>query len=265
MSFIPLETHAILDALEPTNPHLAKALECHIFQTLDSTNEFLKSAPLKPHVISCCLAETQTKGRGRFGRHWHSSFGENIYCTLGLQAAGDLSRLSGLSLIISLATQKVLQPYTNIPIQVKWPNDLLVNEQKLAGILIEINTNPNAITDVIIGIGININQSFKDSAHPWCSLFDITGKQFDRNQIIAAMIATIHDDIKVFKTSGLSAFSEQWDACDYLKNKTIHVQKPNLTLTGKSIGINQMGCILVEDDKGVIHTLSAGETSLKRN
>src|SRR5438552_678944 len=106
----------------------------HLLSSVDSTNRYLKDLPMSSHVDICC-AETQTQGKGRFGRQWHSPFAENIYCS-SRWTLGDLTQLSGLSLITSLAvlaTVKAIYPDPNL--KLKWPNDLLWGNKKLSGSL----------------------------------------------------------------------------------------------------------------------------------
>ena len=228
--FIPLSEVAIRQTLTPI---LNQALTLHLFASLDSTNRFLKTHPT-PTPLTCCISETQTTGRGRFGRHWHSPFGENIYCSFACRSEGDPSHLSGLSLVISLAIHATLQRYTNSPIAIKWPNDLLWHDKKLAGTLIEMTAECHGGTDLIIGIGLNVNtQTQYDKAleRPWCSLRDIVGHTVDRNNLIAELITQLSQHLKRFNQVGFSAFHEQWDAYDYLKKRMTTLTKPNGTLT----------------------------------
>ncbi|MDF1677125.1 MAG: biotin--[acetyl-CoA-carboxylase] ligase [Legionellaceae bacterium] len=217
--------------------------------------------------LTCCIAETQTNGRGRFRRHWHSPFGENIYCSLGLCIEGDLSHLSGLSLVVSLAMHHVLQKKTSEIIAIKWPNDLLWRHKKLAGTLIEMVAEGNNSADVIIGMGLNINSCFNhtdNTAKPWCSLHEITGQFFDRNELIAELILTINTYLQQFKHDGFSSFRTAWNEKDYLKNKQFSISGPTGVITGIGHGVNQSGYLLLEDEVGSMHTLSSGDTTLSQ-
>ncbi len=262
----PLSKEKILNAL---GTPLDQNIDLHLFTSIDSTNRFLKTQTMQS-TLTCCLAETQTAGRGRFKRHWYSPFGENIYCSLGLRIEGDASRLSGLSLVVSLAMHQVLQKYTEHPITIKWPNDLLWRHKKIAGTLIEMTAEGNGSTDIIIGMGLNINsipnpqKSIDSIDRPWCSLRAITQRLFDRNQIIAELILVLNEQLKIFIQSGFLAFQHDWNARDYLHNQTIEVSKPNGAITGKGRGVNHAGYLLLEDVTGKIHTISSGDTTLKQ-
>ncbi|MCW8400894.1 biotin--[acetyl-CoA-carboxylase] ligase, partial [Legionella sp. PATHC038] len=157
--------------------------ELHLLTTLDSTNRYLKDLPLSNSVDICC-AEIQTQGRGRFGRHWHSPFGENIYCSSRWNLNYDLAKLSGLSLVTSLAIVATLNELDlSSNIKIKWPNDILWDNKKLCGSLIEILAESNGNVQVIIGVGLNVNTDTQNNPlpdKPWCSLYEMTQKHFDR-------------------------------------------------------------------------------------
>lgn len=259
--FIPLSGIQIQKALETA---FEEPFDCYVFESIDSTNRFLKTIPAKSHM-TCCIAETQTKGRGRFGRSWYSPFGENIYCSVSIHIEGDSSRLAGLSLVVSLAMHSILQAYTRKPIAIKWPNDLLWDHKKLAGTLIEITAEGNGGTEVIIGMGLNINTIStpqEDIHRPWCSLRDITQQSFDRNQLIIDLIKTLRAELQTFLEKGFKNFQARWNMFDYLKNQEITISKHTGNITGKARGVNEAGYLLLEDIKGTIHTFSSGDTSL---
>ncbi len=259
--FVPLSETRIQQALEA---EFKEPIDCHAFASIDSTNRFLRTIPAKPQM-TCCIAEAQTKGRGRFGRHWHSPFGENIYCSLSMHIEGDPSHLSGLSLVVSLAMHSVLQAYTDKSIAIKWPNDLLWEHQKLAGTLIEMTAEGNSGTDIIIGMGLNINSisaSQTSIDRPWCSLRDITQQSFDRNQLIIELIKTLKIELQVFLQAGFQGFQARWNALDYLKNQEITVSKPTEKITGVGCGVSKAGYLLLKDKKGAMHTFSSGDTTL---
>lgn len=237
----------------------------HLFTSIDSTNRYLKDLPIS-NVIDICCAENQTQGRGRFGRQWHSPFGENIYCSSRWNLNYDLTKLSGLSLITSLAilaTLNELELSSNI--KIKWPNDILWNDKKLCGSLIEIMTESNSTIQVIIGIGLNVNtdtQKYPLPDKPWCSLYEITQKYFDRNFLIAKLITHLEHYLTQFIHNDLNHFMCEWNKFDYLFGKNIKVTQSLKTITGIACGINQVGQLILQDELGQKHFLSSGDTSL---
>lgn len=242
-------------------------IHIHLLSSIDSTNRFLKERP-KTHATEVCCAEEQTEGRGRFGRHWHSPFGKNIYFSMRLQIHADISQLSGFSLVLSMAVCATLSMiHSPHPVRIKWPNDVMWCHQKLSGNLIEvISTNPGKATDVVIGIGLNVNDTAHDEPlidKPWCSLYDITGQQYDRNILIAQLIIQVERHLKQLIQHGFSSFLSTWQPLDYLLNQHMTVSQPMGSFSGRAQGLNNEGLLILVDDAGVTHYLSSGDTSIK--
>jgi BirA family biotin operon repressor/biotin-[acetyl-CoA-carboxylase] ligase len=211
----------------------------------------------------------QTQGRGRFGRQWYSPFGENIYCSSRWILNCDLTKLSGLSLITSLAVLATINNiYPDPNIKIKWPNDILWGNKKLCGTLIEIMTESNSTIQVVIGIGLNVNSDSQNHIvldKPWCSLYEISQQHYNRNLIIAQLIINLERYIKKFLNNTLGDFMEEWNGVDYLYGKHINVAQTDGSISGKAKGINQLGQLLLEDDNKTIHVLSSGDATLQGN
>ena len=239
--------------------------ELYCLSTIDSTNRFLNDLPPNQLVRYCC-AEEQTAGRGRFGRQWNSPFGENIYFSGRWVLSEKLNKLSGLSLIVGLAVVDCLKKQgVNEKISVKWPNDLYWKTKKLGGILIELNTKNQGKSDLTIGIGLNVNTGSTSrnlSDKPWCSLLDITGDTFDRNELIADLIITLNCYLEDFLRTGFETFKPLWENVDYLKDKWVTVSQPKGKLSGYARGVNADGHLRLQDSTGTLHDVSAGEASL---
>ncbi|WP_207387369.1 biotin--[acetyl-CoA-carboxylase] ligase [Legionella rowbothamii] len=246
---------------------LNSSFKMHLFTSVDSTNRFLKDLPPSNQLELCC-AEVQTQGRGRFGRQWHSPFGENIYCSSRWNLNYDLSKLSGLSLITSLAILNTLNEFhLATDVKIKWPNDIYWADKKLCGSLIEILAESNGNAQVIIGIGLNVNTDTEKHSlpdKPWCSLYEMTQHYFDRNLLISGLIKNLERYLNKFIQTDLNAFMEEWNQSDYLAGKYIHITQAQGVLAGKACGINSMGQLILEDDFGIKHLLSSGDTTLQR-
>ena len=253
--------------------HFDMPINVHLFASIDSTNRFLKDLPHSTAIDICC-AEMQSAGRGRFGRHWHSPFGENIYCSSRWHFDCDLSRLSGLSLVVSLAILATLNDIgISEHIKVKWPNDILWHNKKLCGSLIEVIAESNGNAEVVIGIGLNVNstttmmsQADGDKNNhpdkPWCSLYDITNQYTDRNLVIAQLVIHLNHFLKEFMLKGFTAFIAKWHATDYLQGQMITVSSYNGPLKGHANGVNELGQLILIDEASITHYLSSGDTSL---
>ena len=155
--------------------------------------------------------------------------------------------------------------HTHTHIAIKWPNDLLWNHKKLAGILIEMTDATQGRTDVIIGIGLNVNAIQTNNTSittPWCALCDIFKQNIDRNTVLAHLITQLDQHLHIFSKQGFEIYRKQWQARDYLFGRTITLSNPHGQLTGQAQGVDDTGHLLLLDTQGVMHTLSSGDTSL---
>lgn len=250
------------------NDDIKKLINIDILETTLSTNEYLKSiCKTKPYTVAS--AEQQTQGKGRLGRRWHSPFGQNIYFSCHYCLRKDVSKLAGLSLVIALATIRALKEYQpECHFIVKWPNDILLNTKKLAGILVEISAEAHGSADVIIGIGINCNMLNADTHaidQAWTSLRQESGKLADRNILTAKLLTYLIHYIQQFESAGLTYFKEEWKANDYLVGKSITiVNGNNQELTGIANGIDDQGHLLLKLNNGNVQAFSSGDVSLRK-
>ncbi|MCB1639256.1 MAG: biotin--[acetyl-CoA-carboxylase] ligase, partial [Thiothrix sp.] len=174
----PLDALAIRRQLSPAT---AAALNpIHIFQALDSTNRWLLEQGKGGDV---CLAETQTAGRGRYGKSWQSPAG-NIYCSVRWHFEVIPPHFGCLSLVVGVALARALEQAGLQGHGLKWPNDLWHQDRKLGGILIQ---TAEVLSQVVIGFGLNVNidpQNGDPIDQPWCQLSDLLVSLPDRNHLL---------------------------------------------------------------------------------
>jgi BirA family transcriptional regulator, biotin operon repressor / biotin---[acetyl-CoA-carboxylase] ligase len=258
-----LEPLILLDA-NRIKRQLEEKVTLEIFETIGSTNDYLKQAKHSPG-IKMCLAEQQTQARGRLNRDWYSPFGMNIYLSCLFTFQKDMSELSGLSLVVALAIVKTLQGYgVSSDLSLKWPNDILYAGKKLSGTLIEIQAETHGHTQAIMGMGINVNM-LSDEHHisqAWTSMRKILGLYVDRNELCARLINHLIAYLREFDARGFSVFTEEWMHMDCLTNQTIHLQNANQKIKGKVMGINEQGHLLVKLTDGSVRAFSSGDTSI---
>lgn len=259
---ISLQETAIRSQLYPFH----KPINFHIFTTINSTNQYLKQNHCPKDSIEICLAEEQTAGRGRFGRQWVSPFGENIYFSYSCNVLVDIAELSGLSLAVGLGVLQSLEVSNLIaPILIKWPNDLIWENKKLGGILIESLPEQDGSLKVIIGIGLNINSDPKQQIltdKPYTSLYEISGKKWDRNYLVAQLIRYLEANLGFFLKSGFAWFAKEWQKVDYLYGKPIEIYQSKKILKGFAWGVNSLGELCIEDEQGKKRCVSSGEASI---
>jgi BirA family biotin operon repressor/biotin-[acetyl-CoA-carboxylase] ligase len=193
-----------------------------IFDSLTSTNDYLIAyAKKNKKANAVCFSEYQSAGRGRLGRSWVSPFLSNVYMSLLWNFNVDIAELPGLPILTGLAVVYALEKATNIQgIQLKWPNDIMWNNDKLGGILIDIIGECNGSCSVVIGIGLNVNMPdnlLSKIEKPWTAINRIINTPVSRNLIAGTLLDFLIAHLVQFSKSGLSKFLTEWEEKDYLE------------------------------------------------
>ena len=241
-----------------------------IFLSIESTNTYLKSLKNKAE-LSVCIAETQTKGRGRRGKSWESPFGSNLYFSIKKKIKVRPQDSGSISLIVGLAIIRALEGLGFPGLKIKWPNDIYAENKKLAGVLIEVVSVKYDAIELVIGVGVNVKMpqaSEQVIDQPWIDLSQLSaetrlGKKLSsRTEIVISLIRQINSNLQIFEREGLDAFTGDWKQNDFLYRKSIKVIQENKTLYGVVVGINELGELLLECDTGII-SVNAGEVSVR--
>lgn len=261
--------------LDPAKINISKKRDDHpieILESVSSTNDYLKKLKISQN-IKICLAEHQSGGRGRLQRQWYSPFGRNIYLSCLYSFQKDISELAGLSLVTSLAILKALRNWiADEKLAVKWPNDIFFENKKLSGSLIEIQAETHGVSQVIIGIGLNVNMgnvqhhleqfSTQSITKPWTHLQAIVGGYINRNELASMLIKSVLSYLQKFKVEGFNGFKQEWIANDCLTGKNIVLKNLNQEISGKVLGVNQQGQLVLQMDNQTIQTFSSGDTTI---
>ena len=252
---------------KPTILHaLNEPINLSLYPSIHSTNDFLKKSHNQDSAIHACLAETQTQGRGQQAKPWHSPFGENIYLSIAIPFRQAIYKLSGISLAIGIAIGKAINKSqkSSLPIKIKWPNDLMIHQQKLAGVLIEIHKPSTGLPKLIIGIGLNVNMIDRAPIdQPWTSIRKVTGTPTNRNPLCAAIINETIAITHQFLNTGLKPFLEDWQPLDYLYNQPITLTTNKKTYQGTGAGINADGHLLIRTHNKKIIPIYSADGSIK--
>ena len=265
-----LETETILQRLPAA---IQQRVQLQIFEELESTNKHLMQPEfeIQSHEIPVCLAEKQSAGRGRLGRSWQTGFASSLAMSLRWRFAGDASGLAGLSLAVGVAVANVVKTLGVRDVGIKWPNDLLCNHAKLAGILIEITGDAAGPCEVVIGIGLNVSNSTAKGGtgtppfdQPWTDLLsNMPPKQnLSRNQIAAKLMIELVNTLDQFAEQGFAAFQQSYTENDALKNTEISVQTATRKLSGIACGVNDTGGLLLAVGEE-IKTITSGDVRVR--
>jgi BirA family biotin operon repressor/biotin-[acetyl-CoA-carboxylase] ligase len=256
-----LDAQKILAVVEP---NLIQPEQLEIFDTIDSTNRYLldKSNSTSGDI---CLAEQQTAGRGRRGRSWFSPYGCNLYLSILWQFDESAVSLTGLSIVAGIAMASALQTYGLTSVQLKWPNDVVYQQRKLAGILVEMAGEIQGPFRVVIGVGLNISMPKQVEANinqPWIDVQTAMGIKPQRNYLAGLIINALFAHLKLFQQAGLVPLLATWQGLDCLKDREINLNTHLAQLTGKALGIDEQGRLLALID-GQIQRFNSAEVSVR--
>ncbi|WP_265503721.1 bifunctional biotin--[acetyl-CoA-carboxylase] ligase/biotin operon repressor BirA, partial [Providencia heimbachae] len=193
---------------------------------IDSTNQYMLDRIPDLTSGDTCLAEYQSAGRGRRGRQWLSPFGCNLYLSMYWKLEQGPAAAIGLSLVVGIIIAETLNKLSKNKVKVKWPNDLYMNDKKLAGILVELTGKTGDAAHIIIGVGINIGMDKNNIENnnkinqQWSSLRDEV-KNIERNQLSINIIQALRESLVLFEKEGLTPFLDRWFELDNFLNRKI--------------------------------------------
>jgi len=233
-------------------------------EEVDSTNIWGKRLAEEgaPHG-TLVVADEQTQGRGRRGRSWESPRGTTVSMTLILRPDLEPVRASMLTIVMGLSVAQGLQELLDVPVQIKWPNDAVLNGHKLCGILTEMSAQIDYINYVVVGTGINVNQTEvpEDLKEIATSLRMETGHPVNRAEVICAVMKAFARNYQVFMETGdLSGLQDAYNEILANKDRQVRVLDP---FEGVALGINERGELLVKQENGTVSEVYAGEVSVR--
>ena len=255
----------ITNSLNKDSMELLSRIE--IKEQTNSTNDDAKeSLKNSSHLLSAHFAEQQSAGRGRNNRKWISPFGQNIYLSLAWQSNLNFANIEGLSLAIGVEIAESLETHTDEVIEIKWPNDLLINKKKLGGILIETSSGKKDSLEIIIGIGINVFMKNEDATkinQDWTSLENYKNRSLDRNLIAANLLNNLVQLTRKFKIIGFDGYKKAFENRNALINKDCEVlANGKVDYHGSVVGVNEKGELLLKRNNEILN-LRYGEVSIR--
>jgi BirA family biotin operon repressor/biotin-[acetyl-CoA-carboxylase] ligase len=235
-----------------------------VLPVIDSTNQYLMDRIGELSSGDACVAEYQQAGRGRRGRKWFSPFGSNLYLSMYWKLEQGPAAAMGLSLVIGIVMAEVLQRLGAKDVRVKWPNDLYLNDRKLAGILVELTGKTGDAAQLVIGAGINLKmrEPATDTINQgWINLQE-AGVNIDRNELTATLLNELRSALLHFEREGLTPFIARWRGLDNFLDRPVKLLIGEQEIHGIERGIDPQGALLLEQD-GVLKPYIGGEISLR--
>ena len=233
----------------------------HLFSDLDSTNveagRLIESGETGTHLI---IADAQSAGKGRRGRNWLSPAGSGLYLSLLYPFSESADKLQALSLVTALSVHATLLELGAGKLQLKWPNDILLGNKKLSGILLELK-KVNDLSFVVFGIGINVDLSDQQKLsvdRPVVDLKEILQSKPELEFVAAKITEKLLRNIDEYLQTGFQNFQLTWNQYDRHISSDIVIQNGNKKLIGQSNGVDEEGALVLQSANG-IEKISGGE------
>jgi BirA family transcriptional regulator, biotin operon repressor / biotin---[acetyl-CoA-carboxylase] ligase len=244
--------------------------EVFVHDRVSSTNELAMSMAAKDgeRPDSVIIADSQERGKGRLGRVWQSPAGKNIHLSLLLRPNLAPRDATMLTLLSAVASASAIKNISGLPVAIKWPNDLILSEKKVGGILTEIRADIDKVSLAVIGIGINVNTDKEDFAGGIdliaTSMKEETGKRFSRNELIIEILKEFDRLYSRFKTEGKAPLLQEWKTLSSTIGKKVKVSIADDILYGVAEGIDEDGMLILKLPSGILKRISAGDVTLLR-
>jgi len=252
------------DKIQRTISTLRLGKKIHCFGTIPSTN--LKAQALAKQGAAdgeIVIAEEQTHGKGRMGRGWVSPPYLNLYLSVILRPKISPTLAPQFTLMSAVAIADTVQSILSFPPEIKWPNDILVDRKKIAGVLTESSCEPDRILFVIIGIGINLNfsremmpESIQEKA---TSVLILTQRPVDRNAFTCRLIQSLDQCYGELENGGFASIMQRWDNYFRLRGKKVTVEMPDRRVSGRVEGIDTDGTLILMGEGGDRERIVAGD------
>jgi len=242
--------------------------EIFFYDTVGSTNAVASEIAPKTVEGAVVLADTQSKGRGRLGRVWVSPPGLNIYMSIILKPDIRPMDATLITVMSSVACATALRKVTGLNVTIKWPNDLIIQNKKLCGILTELKTERNRIIFAVAGIGINVNADIdefsEDVKSIATSLKNETGIIYSRTEIVAETLNEIDRWYKTLKVMDRDMLLCEWKRLSSTLGREVMVVTGQGTLTGFALDLDTEGMLMIKLTSGEVKRISSGDVTIVR-
>ncbi|GAB6183739.1 biotin--[acetyl-CoA-carboxylase] ligase [Thermodesulfovibrio hydrogeniphilus] len=243
--------------------------EIVVFDEVESTNsvgyELLKQGYPPGTVV---IADRQTKGKGRLGRRWISPEGKNLYMSFALKPSITPKYATLITLTSVVACTTALRRITNIPVQIKWPNDMLIDHKKVGGILSEMKIEGEKIKAAVVGVGININMTEEDIPEEIkeiaTSLRICKGEEFSRAMIAVEVIKEFDKWYQLLEKKNRKTIIDRWMQLSGTIGRQVKIVLTDRELIATAEAIDEEGRLIVKLSDGTYEKICAGDVTLLR-
>lgn len=234
------------------------------YEEVSSTNDLaLDLARKGTKEGTVVVAESQTRGRGRIGRSWFSPPGKGIWASIIFYPALRPGELGQMNLIMGVAIAEAIKKETGLPLELKWPNDIIISGKKVGGILIDMSAEMDKVKNLVGGFGINVNlgqKEFSDILKESASSLSLEKGDFiDRLSLFREMLYQIEFYYTLFKEKGFVPIREKWLSYSRTLGRYIRVDLADRNIYGQAMDIDEVGALQVRLENGMVEKLTAGD------
>jgi BirA family biotin operon repressor/biotin-[acetyl-CoA-carboxylase] ligase len=235
------------------------------YDTVESTMDVAHDLAVKTKGEGVCVfAESQKKGRGRMGRDWQSPKYKGIYVSIILRPDISPNETPKITLMTAVSIAKTISSKFNLQPQIKWPNDLLIDNKKICGILTEMNAEADKVKFLVVGIGINVNSKQSDLVDTATSLKEKTGDKIDRIAFAKAVLEGLDEHYAIFSKKGFQPTLDELRNFSSTLGRRVKVDFKNRHIEGQAMDVDDNGALLVRTDNGFTERILSGDVMLVR-
>jgi len=239
--------------------------DIEVFDEVDSTNrQLLRTPDLSGGRV--CLTEAQSEGHGRRGRGWVATPYRNIMMSMSWRFETGPAGLAGLSLAAGVAVLHALEEFGVHGAGLKWPNDILHDGRKLAGLLIDLRGEASGPSLVVLGLGVNVHLALNEAVlidQPWTSLRESLPAPVDRNRLAGLLIVHLQEMFRRFERAGFEVFRAEWEGRHVYAGQQVRLQSGHDDIFGTVTGIDAQGGLRLQLAGGELRTFHSGDVSLR--
>ena len=240
--------------------------EIFFYETVGSTNTVASDLAEKTIEGAVVIADSQQKGRGRLGRKWESPPGVNIYMSIILRPKIESKEATLITIMAAVACATALRRVTGLHVTIKWPNDLMVSDKKIGGILSELKTDHGRIISAIVGIGMNVNVGIDaypaDVQEIATSVKNETGMSYSREVVISEILNEIDYWYKILNGMGKGILLLEWQKLTSTLGREVKVTVGKETFTGLAESIDSEGMLILRLPSGMLKKINSGDLTI---
>ena len=239
---------------------VGRVVECRqsVGSTMDEATALAAAGAVEGTVV---CAEQQTSGRGRLGRRWDSPAGQGIYLSVILRPDWPPTEVAKLTLLAAVAVCESVRP-CGIAACIKWPNDILVDGRKLAGILTELNAEVDRVNFVVIGLGLNVNAAAGQLPPQAVSLRMAAGQSFARGPVIRQVLTRLEHWYRLVQAEGFAPMLSRWKELSVTMGQRVRISDARGAVEGLAVDLSEHGGLVILDDEGRRVTRMSGDVKI---